>query len=48
MARKPCVRGIRITVGTMTGLLAAGDRIDSALEAYPDLEPTGVVTRDPI
>ncbi|MBK1617381.1 hypothetical protein CKO42_02705 [Lamprobacter modestohalophilus] len=31
MGGKPCIRGIRITVGTMTGLLAAGESIDSVL-----------------
>lgn len=38
MGGKPCIRGIRITVGTITGLLAAGESIDSVLESYPDLE----------
>lgn len=38
MGGKPCIRGIRITVGTITGLLAAGESIDSVLGSYPDLE----------
>lgn len=29
MAGKPCIRGIRITVGTITGLLAAGESVES-------------------
>jgi uncharacterized protein (DUF433 family) len=38
MGGKPCIRGIRITVGTITGLLAAGESIETVLELYPSLE----------
>lgn len=38
MGGKPCIRGIRITVGTITGLLAAGETVESVLELYPVLE----------
>ena len=38
MGGKPCIRGIRITVGTITGLLSAGESIDNVLDLYPDLE----------
>lgn len=38
MGGKPCIRGIRITVGTITGLLASGESIDSLLALYPSLE----------
>ncbi|MBK5965286.1 hypothetical protein CCR95_14625 [Thiocystis minor] len=38
MGGKPCIRGIRITVGAVTGLLASGESIDSVLECYPSLE----------
>ena len=38
MGGKPCIRGIRITVGTITGLLACGESVDSVLELYPSLE----------
>lgn len=38
MGGKPCIRGIRITVGTITGLLAAGKTNEEILELYPDLE----------
>jgi len=38
MGGKPCIRGIRITVGAITGLLAAGESIENLLEHYPDLE----------
>ncbi|WP_058556591.1 DUF433 domain-containing protein [Thiohalocapsa sp. ML1] len=38
MGGKPCIRGIRITVGTITGLLAAGETPESVLALYPSLE----------
>jgi uncharacterized protein (DUF433 family) len=38
MGGKPCVRGIRITVGTITGLLASGETMERVLELYPSLE----------
>jgi len=38
MGGKPCIRGIRITVGTITGLLASGETIDRVLELFPSLE----------
>jgi len=38
MGGKPCIRGIRITVGTITGLLAAGETVETVLELYPVLE----------
>ncbi|WP_236848819.1 DUF433 domain-containing protein [Candidatus Thiodictyon syntrophicum] len=38
MGGKPCIRGIRITVGTVTGLLASGETIGKVLELYPSLE----------
>ena len=38
MGGKPCIRGIRITVGTITGLLASGETIEKILELYPYLE----------
>lgn len=39
MGGKPCIRGLRVTVGTIVGLLAAGESRDRILEAYPHLEP---------
>jgi uncharacterized protein (DUF433 family) len=39
MGGKPCIRGMRVTVGTILGLLASGHREDEILEAYPYLEP---------
>jgi len=35
---KPCLRGIRVTVGTIVGLVAAGHTNAEVLEAYPYLE----------
>ena len=37
MGGKPCIRGIRLTVGTILGLLAAGHTEGEVLEAYPYL-----------
>jgi uncharacterized protein (DUF433 family) len=39
MGGKPCVRGLRVTVSTILGLLAAGRGRDEILHAYPYLEP---------
>jgi uncharacterized protein (DUF433 family) len=38
MGGRPCIRGLRVTVGTVLGLLAAGQAEDQILEAYPYLE----------
>lgn len=38
MGGKPCIRGMRVTVGTIVGLLAAGHTEAEVLEAYPYLE----------
>ena len=38
MGGRPCIRGLRVTVGTIVGLLAAGHEQDEVLEAYPYLE----------
>ncbi len=38
MGGKPCIRGMRVTVGTLVGLLAAGHTVDEILCAYPYLE----------
>lgn len=38
MGGKPCIRGLRVTVGTVVGLLATGRSIDDILSAYPYLE----------
>jgi uncharacterized protein (DUF433 family) len=38
MGGKPCIRGMRVTVGTVVGLVAAGRTRDEILRAYPYLE----------
>ncbi len=37
MAGKPCIRGMRVTVGTVVGLIASG-RSNVEILAYPYLE----------
>jgi uncharacterized protein (DUF433 family) len=39
MGGKPCIRGLRVTVGNIMGLLASGRSEREILEAYPYLEP---------
>ncbi len=38
MGGLPCIRGMRITVGTIVGQLGAGRTIDEVLTDYPYLE----------
>ncbi len=38
MGGKPCIRGLRVTVGTILGLLASGETRERILQAYPYLE----------
>lgn len=38
MGGKPCIRGLRVTVGTLLGLMATGVSRERILEAYPYLE----------
>ena len=42
MGGKPCIRGLRVTVGTVVGLLAAGRAREEILKAYPYLEPEDI------
>jgi uncharacterized protein (DUF433 family) len=35
---KPCIRGLRVTVGTVVGLLAAGRTSEEILKAHPYLD----------
>jgi uncharacterized protein (DUF433 family) len=39
MGGKPCIRGLRVTVGTVLGLMADGISRERILAAYPYLEP---------
>lgn len=43
MGGKPCIRGMRITVGTIVGLIAAGHSFDDILDAYPYLEHEDII-----
>ncbi len=38
MGGKPCIRGMRVTVGTVVGLIASGHSFEEILRAYPYLE----------
>jgi uncharacterized protein (DUF433 family) len=38
MGGKPCIRGMRVTVATLVGLLAAGWTREEILREYPYLE----------
>lgn len=38
MGGKPCIRGMRVTAGTILGLLAAGRTAEEILDLYPYLE----------
>jgi len=35
MGGRPCIRGMRVTVGAIVGLLASGRSVDEVLKAYP-------------
>ena len=35
---KPCIRGMRVTVGTLVGLVASGHSWAEILDAYPYVE----------
>ncbi len=39
MGGKPCIRGLRCTVGMILGLMASGKSRERILQAYPYLEP---------
>ena len=38
MGGKPCIRGLRVTVGTIVGLVATGHSKEEILRLYPYLE----------
>ena len=38
MGGKPCIRGMRVTVGMIVGLIATGHTKQEVLEMYPYLE----------
>lgn len=43
MGGRPCIRGMRVTVGAIVGMLGAGRTIDELLVAYPYLERDDVL-----
>ena len=43
MGGRPCIRGMRVTVGTIVGLIGAGRTIEEVLAAYPYLEREDVL-----
>lgn len=42
MGGKPCIRGMRVTVGTIVGLVASGHSKEDILRLYPYLEPEDI------
>jgi uncharacterized protein (DUF433 family) len=42
MGGRPCVRGTRVTVGTIIGLLASGHERKAILELYPYIAPEDI------
>lgn len=42
MGGKPCIRGMRVTVGTVVGLVASGYSTEDILKLYPYLEEEDV------
>jgi uncharacterized protein (DUF433 family) len=43
MGGKPCIRGMRVTVGMIVGLVASGKTIEEVLADYPYLEREDVL-----
>lgn len=42
MGGKPCIRGMRVTIGAIVGMVAAGRSNDEILREYPYLEPADI------
>jgi len=42
MGGRPCIRGLRMTVGTIVGLLASGHSREEILQLYPYLDPEDI------
>jgi len=38
MGGKPCIRGMRVTVGAIVGLVISGKTVDEVLADYPYLD----------
>jgi uncharacterized protein (DUF433 family) len=43
MGGKPCIRGLRVTVGMIVGQIGAGRAIDELLAEYPYLQREDVL-----
>jgi uncharacterized protein (DUF433 family) len=43
MSGKPCIRGLRVTVGMIVGQIGAGRSIDQVLADYPYLQREDVL-----
>ena len=42
MGGKPCIRGMRVTAGTIVGLIATGHTKEDIQELYPYIEPEDI------
>lgn len=42
MGGVPCIRGLRIPVATVVGMVASGMTAEEILRHYPDLEPEDI------
>ncbi|MEA3277800.1 MAG: DUF433 domain-containing protein [Pseudomonadota bacterium] len=42
MGGKPCIRGMRVTVGMIVGMIASGHDRAEILRLYPYLEPNDI------
>jgi len=42
MGGKPCIRGMRVTVGTIVGLMASGHSTKDILKDYPYIEESDI------
>ena len=42
MGGKPCIRGLRITVGTVVGLIASGSSRERILQTYQQLNAADI------
>jgi len=47
MGGKPCIRGMRVTVGRLWGLVASGKTVDEVLGDYPYLEREDILAALP-
>jgi uncharacterized protein (DUF433 family) len=43
MGGKPCIKGLRMTVGTVIGLLASGHTVEEVLKMYPYLQQEDIM-----